>query len=278
MLVDNGGFVAPVNLFGVMLFTDPEDFQWITRNGFAVRITESGQVEQTSIPIQQIRSDWNALAGISFLFDTLSATQKQQVQARHGITRADGIASPVYNQLFTQANAPEDQVAMFASLGSAVFVTTGKTLSRKWPPGVAPGPTSRLLRDSLVDPSPPLAQGVIHSITGKNRLKAVGRASHQAEILNIRAGLVVTNPIYQTPGKTVLRFGDERINQQQVNAFGVRRGINRPDHQITVFYTDGSTLRVYSEIEGVPPVRGAYHTNRILLNDPAGRVDVYVVP
>ena len=62
---------------------------------------------------------------------------------------------------------------------------------------------------------------------------------------------------------------DIRINQQQVNAAGVRVGINRPDLQYTL-----NGVRYYYEWDRPPSPRAAGHKARILANDPAGRVEL----
>jgi hypothetical protein len=61
---------------------------------------------------------------------------------------------------------------------------------------------------------------------------------------------------------------DFRVNQQQVNAEGVRVGVNRPDLQ----YTDANGQRVYVEYDTDTSTRGAEHETRILANDPNGTV------
>jgi RHS repeat-associated protein len=65
-----------------------------------------------------------------------------------------------------------------------------------------------------------------------------------------------------------LRATDIRVNQEQVNAQGVRVGRNRPDLQFTLF----GRLRVYVEYDPTNPVgnRGPGHNTRTLSNDPGG--------
>jgi RHS repeat-associated protein len=67
-----------------------------------------------------------------------------------------------------------------------------------------------------------------------------------------------------------LRATDIRVNQEQVNAAGVRVGINRPDLQFTLF----GRYRVYVEYDPLNPVgnRGPGHMDRINANDPAAIV------
>ena len=61
---------------------------------------------------------------------------------------------------------------------------------------------------------------------------------------------------------------DIRVNQEQVNAQGVRVGQNRPDLQ----YTDRNGIRHYVEYDQ-DPASGAAHAQRIRANDPAGIVE-----
>ena len=67
-----------------------------------------------------------------------------------------------------------------------------------------------------------------------------------------------------------LRATDIRVNQEQVNAAGVRVGQNRPDLQFTLF----GRYRIYVEYDPLNPVgnRGPGHMDRINLNDPAAIV------
>jgi hypothetical protein len=60
---------------------------------------------------------------------------------------------------------------------------------------------------------------------------------------------------------------DIRVNQQQVNANGVRVGINRPDLQFTLKMFS-LKLRVYIEYDPVNGTRAAGHQSRISSNDP----------
>ncbi len=59
---------------------------------------------------------------------------------------------------------------------------------------------------------------------------------------------------------------DIRLNQQQVNAEGVRVGINRPDLQYTL-----NNQRYYEEYETSASMRGPAHIERILANDQLGQ-------
>jgi YD repeat-containing protein len=60
---------------------------------------------------------------------------------------------------------------------------------------------------------------------------------------------------------------DIRINQQQVNAQGVRVGVNQPDLQFTV-----NGKRWYIEWDTLSSGRGLGHGERIIANDPQGQV------
>ena len=68
-----------------------------------------------------------------------------------------------------------------------------------------------------------------------------------------------------------LRATDIRVNQEQVNAQGVRVGRNRPDLQFSLFF---GRLRIYIEYDPANPVgnRGPGHRSRIFANDPSGIV------
>lgn len=63
-------------------------------------------------------------------------------------------------------------------------------------------------------------------------------------------------------------FSDIRVDQQQVDATGVRVGVNRPDLQGTS--PDG--VRIYIEYDRTSSTRGPGHRARILANDPNGVV------
>lgn len=72
---------------------------------------------------------------------------------------------------------------------------------------------------------------------------------------------------------------DIRVNQEQVNAAGVRVGRNRPDLQ----YTDAQARRVYVEYDRplcadlTTSERGPLHKQRILSNDSAAIVILRVL-
>ena len=110
---------------------------------------------------------------------------------------------------------------------------------------------SRLPQDVNVSPEAPPALSLSRSIGGKNADAAV-----QADIRTLRA-----------QGAT-----DFRLNQQQVDVNGVRVGTNRPDLQYT--YRGG---RYYSEYDTPSSGRGPAHAQRILANDPRGRVNLFIV-
>jgi hypothetical protein len=61
---------------------------------------------------------------------------------------------------------------------------------------------------------------------------------------------------------------DIRINQQQVDANGVRVGVNRPDLQ----YTDANGNRIYIEYDTPTSPRAIPHQVRIQANDPTATV------
>ena len=60
---------------------------------------------------------------------------------------------------------------------------------------------------------------------------------------------------------------DIRVNQQQIDASGMRVGVNRPDLQFTV---DGK--RYYVEYDTTSSPRAPGHEQRILANDPGATV------
>jgi hypothetical protein len=64
------------------------------------------------------------------------------------------------------------------------------------------------------------------------------------------------------------QYKDIRVDQQQVNAAGQRVGINRPDVQ----GTHPAGEREYVEIDPQSSARGPLHEQRILANDPGGKV------
>ncbi len=67
---------------------------------------------------------------------------------------------------------------------------------------------------------------------------------------------------------------DFRVNQQQVDANGVRVGTNRPDVQST----DPNGTRQYQEYDTRSSGRGPAHGTRIGNNDPAGATTLLIVP
>jgi hypothetical protein len=62
-----------------------------------------------------------------------------------------------------------------------------------------------------------------------------------------------------------LDFRDIRVNQQQINAKGVRVGVNRPD----VSGSNQTGTRVNIEIDSATSTRGPGHVSRSLANDPS---------
>jgi RHS repeat-associated protein len=114
--------------------------------------------------------------------------------------------------------------------------------------GAAEGAARRLPQDIAVNPRPPPAKPLTRPI-GKDLAQY---RELQADIRAARAA----------GGR------DFRVNQQQVNAQGVRVGRNRPDLQ----YTDANGVRQYVEYDLPPGSRAAGHRARLLANDPAGNV------
>ncbi|MET8147895.1 RHS repeat-associated core domain-containing protein [Actinoplanes sp. NPDC049668] len=115
------------------------------------------------------------------------------------------------------------------------------------------GPT-RLPQDVRVNPLAPKPLPL--------RNRSIGRASHdravQARIKDLQA-----------QGAT-----DIRLNQQQINAAGVRVGTNRPDLQYTL-----NQKRYYEEWDSPRSGRGPGHEKRIRANDPkAGNVELHELP
>jgi YD repeat-containing protein len=119
------------------------------------------------------------------------------------------------------------------------------------PPGgsVQPSGTPRLSQDINVDPTPPdpLAW----------EARTVGLNANQNQMVIKDA----TDAYNQ--GAT-----DIRINQQQVDANGVRVGVNRPDLQ----YTDANGNRIYIEYDTPTSPRAIPHQVRIQANDPTATV------
>ena len=111
---------------------------------------------------------------------------------------------------------------------------------------------ARLPQDVKVNPKPPAPLRLNRPI-GKSPTQ---NARAQADIQAARA-----------QGAT-----DIRVNQQQVNANGVRVGTNRPDVQYTL---NGN--RVYHEYDTPSSGRGPGHQARILSNDPGGTVHLHEV-
>jgi RHS repeat-associated protein len=103
----------------------------------------------------------------------------------------------------------------------------------------------RLPQDIGVNPEPPPAKRLNRPIG----LSATQNAAVQRDIVELQA----------------MRASDIRVNQQQVNAAGVRVGTNRPDLQYTL---DGKRFYVEYERPGSPRWPG--HQARLEANDPAG--------
>jgi hypothetical protein len=62
------------------------------------------------------------------------------------------------------------------------------------------------------------------------------------------------------------------VDQTQVNVFGIKVGINRPDLQYTL-----NGVRYYEEFDRFSSQRGFEHQARIYQNDPLGKVLLWQV-
>jgi hypothetical protein len=108
----------------------------------------------------------------------------------------------------------------------------------------------RAPQDVNVNPTPPAALPTDRPV-GKSPTQ---NAEAQAEVGRMKDG----------------GYTDVRVNQQQVNAQGVRVGIGRPDVQ----GTSPVGQREYIEFDTSKSNRGPAHQDRLLTNDPAGKVDL----
>src|SRR5260370_4518186 len=104
-------------------------------------------------------------------------------------------------------------------------------------------PSNRNILDVQVDPTPPAVLPLNRPIGGS----PTQDAALQAEIAQVIAQ----------------GARDIRVNQEQVNAQGVRVGINRPDLQYTL-----NGRRYYVDYDTSSSMRCPIHRNRILSNDP----------
>ena len=111
----------------------------------------------------------------------------------------------------------------------------------------------RLAQDIKVNPSPPSALPTSRPVGKSPTQNAVAQADVAA---------------MEEAGYT-----DIRVNQQQVNAAGERVGINKPDVQ----GTSPSGTREYIEYDTKASGRGPGHEQRIIANDPAGKVQLKIV-
>lgn len=109
-------------------------------------------------------------------------------------------------------------------------------------------PAARLPQDVAVNPEPPRVLDLDRPVGSNPRQNAMVKA----DIRNARV----------EGGK------DFRVNQQQVDGNGIRVGVNRPDLQ----YTDADGQRVYVEYDTSTSNRAIDHEQRILANDPSGKV------
>jgi len=119
--------------------------------------------------------------------------------------------------------------------------------------GRAPAPAARLPQDLAVSPVAPPVRALSRPVGS-----SVTQNAHvQQRIRDLQAQ----------------GASDFRVNQQQVNIAGERVGINRPDLQ----YTHGARRR-YEEFDVPGSNRGPGHKSRLEANDPAGEVELFVVP
>lgn len=146
-----------------------------------------------------------------------------------------------------------------AIVGTKGLSKAGKLKGAKTPdaPKTAPKPlpvgSGRLPQDINVNPKPPDPLPTNRPV-GKNPIQ---NQAVQDRIRELQA----------------LEADDIRVNQQQVNADGVRVGTNRPDLQYTL---DGK--RYYEEYDLPSSDRGEPHKTRIEANDPDGEVILHTVP
>jgi hypothetical protein len=113
---------------------------------------------------------------------------------------------------------------------------------------------TRVHQDIAVPPTAPRASGPIGSI-GVN----------ESQYLELQADLATALRMKST---------DIRVNQQQVNASGVRVGTNRPDLQFTL----PNKQRIYVEYDTPGSQRGLPHLYRTQANDPIGKIILKTIP
>lgn len=268
MIVDRGGFVSAISIHSGEILTKPDRFHWISVNGNAVRIVGTTPIV-SNVPIQTIKDDWTYLAGANGLpWLTIAEPQRREIVNRHSITRQDGIESNTCQvELGYLTLIDEGQAMTYAAMGTAVAATGFKLPKWQGFGAAPPRLTTQLQRDIQWEtqfPNPPA--------TRSGFSKAIGRPSHQAALQQDLLDLEAKNPALV--GQGVSAITDIRVNQQQVNALGKRVGRNRPDLSWTAEYPNGTKKRFHVEYEGNPPVRGQYHTDRIILNDPASDMPV----
>jgi RHS repeat-associated protein len=136
-------------------------------------------------------------------------------------------------------------VGMAASEGAELGMLLGPFAAG----AVGRSPTARLSQDINVNPVPPAA------------LPLAGRVVGNTPSQNT----LVQNQVQQMKASG---YTDIRIDQQQVNASGVRCGICRPDVQ----GTNPSGRREYYEYDRSSSKRGPAHAQRLKANDPSGSV------
>ncbi len=195
----------------------------------------AGEVEDALVVIGTLLAGGNVLKGLAEL------KRFHDVCCNEAKTEADLEAA---GKIAADALAT---IGVNALLAMLPFVT--KTLKgTKNAEGNEILPAARLPQDVAVDPKPPDVLPLDRPISSDPRQNA----KLQADRVKAEA----------EGGKNF------RVNQQQVNADGVRVGTNRPDLQ----YTDADGQRVYKEYDSYDSDRGPEHEIRILANDPSGKV------
>jgi hypothetical protein len=146
------------------------------------------------------------------------------------------------------ATGPSQTLGGVAAGNLAGALLEGSSACGKAGPGATPPARTRLPQDINVNPTAPGA-------LPRNRPIGASPTQNAAMQADIAAA--------EAQGAR-----DFRVNQQQVNGAGQRVGVNRPDLQ----YTDANGSRVYVEYDTSTSTRGPGHRDRILANDPNGRV------
>jgi hypothetical protein len=164
-------------------------------------------------------------------------------------------------------------VAVVAGAGSRVFVPRARPSAPVARVEPEPAPTAE---EPPTPASPPAGQNAVPTGSRLARDVAVDPVPPAPMSLNRPVGLSPSqNQAVQTRIANLQAQGasDMRVNQQQVNAAGQRVGVNRPDLQYTL-----NGRRFYEEFDTPTSGRGPGHESRLLANDPAGTVTLFVVP